>query len=242
MSRWSKIGTLGLLLIGGSLALAVVILLSLERFVRTEIERIVAEQAKVPVTVRDVRIAPFHGRARIDGVTVGNPPGFQQPVALSVRSIAVGWDWGSLATNRIVLPEMVIDGTELNFEGSLSDNNLETIRKNLSGLANVATTHGSDSGSGTNRYVVRRLSIVDTRVNIRLRAGSFQSSAEGIRLRPITLEHLGDPSHPLPTADLAAKMFDTLMQETVGSIGKTAGGVVRKSAEEAGKDDERGVH
>ncbi|GKS60357.1 hypothetical protein YTPLAS18_38840 [Nitrospira sp.] len=241
MSRWSTIGTAGVLLVGGALALTVVVLLSLERLVRTGIERIGSEQAKVAVTVRDVRISLLQGRARIEGLTVANPSGYQRPVALSVRSIAAGWDWRSLSSNRIVLTEMIIDGPELNFEGSWSDNNLETIRKNLNGSARVETRHDPDSGAGTNRYVVRRLSIIDTRVNLRLRTGSFQSSAEGIRLRPITLEHLGDPSHPLSTADLAAKVFDALTQEAVGSIGKTAGGVVEKSAEDAGKAVGRAV-
>ena len=241
MSRWSTIGTVTVLLIGGTLALTLVVLLSLERLVRTGIERIGSEQAKVAVTVREVRISLLHGRARIEDLTVANPSGYQSSVALSVRSIAAEWDWRSLSSNRIELSEIVIDGPELNFEGSWSDNNLETIRKNLIGTARAETRHEPSSAASTNRYLVRRLSIVDTRVNLRIRTGSFQSSAEGIRLRPITVEHLGDPSHPLSTADLAAKVFDALTQETVGSIGKTASGVIGKSAEDAGKSVGRAV-
>ena len=241
MSRWTKIGTIGVVLVGGGLALALVVLLSLERLVRTGIERVGTEQAQVAVTVQGVRISLLAGRARVDGLTVVNPSGYQSPVALTVRSIAAQLDWASLASHRIVLPEVVIDGPELTFEGSLSDNNLETIRKNLIGSARVEGGQDPASGGQTNTFVIRRLRIVDTRVNLRLRAGSFESSGEGIRLKPITLEHLGDPAHPMSTADLAAKVFGALTQEAVGSIGKTAGGLVGKGADEAGKTVERAV-
>ena len=242
MSRWSNIGTVGALLVGGALALALVVLISLERLVRTGIEDVGAEHAQVAVTVQDVRISLFAGRARVAGLTVANPSGYHSPVAVTVRSIAAQLDWGSLASHNIVLPEVIIDGPEVNFEGSLSDNNLEAIRKNLIGSARIQGGQDSASGGPTKTFVIQRLRIVDTRVNLRLRAGSFESSAEGIRLKPITLEHLGDPAHPMSSADLIAKVFHALTQEAVGSIGKTAGGLVRKGTNEAERVLERTVN
>lgn len=240
--------TLGLLLLTGGLVLVLLVVFFLETLVRTGVERIGSANAKVAITVQHVRLSLVGGRAVLEGLAVANPPHFHTPTAVTIRSIAARLAWRTVASDRIVMPEVVIEGPEISFEGSLSDNNLETIRKNLIGAGKHGPSPPSHASKQSKAIVIQRLRIVGARVNVWLRTGTMETKVQGIRLKDITLENLGDPDHPLSAGDVAARVFDAMAQEAIGTIGKTTGGLLGKGADtlssgtqEAGKTVERAV-
>ncbi len=241
MNRLRKLGTGGALLIGALLLVLVLAVFWLEAVVRMGVERVGSAHAKVAVTLKGVRLSLVGGRVVLDSLTVANPAGYQAPTAITVRSIAAQLDWMSLTTPRVVLPEVVVDAPDITFEGSPSGNNLQVIRKNLLAAVNASPASAGSASRGSRALVIKRLRIVDARVSVRLRAGTLETAVDGIRLKPITLENLGDPDHPLSTADVAARVFGALTREAVGTVGTATGSLIGESAKETGKTMERAV-
>lgn len=237
----SRLTTLALLALVAVLLVLVIVVLALDMIVREGLERVASAHAKVPVTMQRVRISPFAGRAVLDGVAIANPPTYQAPAAVTVELVTAQIDWGTLTTDRVMFREVVIVRPDISFEGSLSENNLETLRRNFATSAKASGPSTGPSPQGSPRVIIQRLRIVDARVNVRLRTGTTETTLKGLRLKDLTLEHLGDPDQPLSTADLTAQVFDALTEEAVGAIGNAAGGLLGKGAEEAGKTVERAV-
>ena len=72
------------------------------------------------VTGTPVKLASFSssfdGKVRLEGLQVGNPPGYQQPNALVLESIYVKVNPGTLFSNRIEVDEIIIKGLKTNYE------------------------------------------------------------------------------------------------------------------------------
>lgn len=237
----SRAATFAIGVTGGLLCLVVIIVFSLEAIVRTAVERIGTAQTQVPVRLKNVKLSPLAGRTNLEQLVIANPTGYAAPTAVAVRTIAAQLDWASLTSDRLVLSEVLIQGPEITFEGSLSDNNLQTIRKHLLQAAKTSQPSNSSATRASKAVVIRRLRIVDARVNVHLRTGTIEAKAEAIKLKPITIENLGDPDHPVSTADVAAQVFGALTHEAVASIGKTTGNLLGKGTEEAGHAIDRAV-
>ncbi len=238
MSRTTR---MALSLLGGLLAVMVVAIFTLETLVRHAVERIGTAQLQVPVTLNRVSISLAAGRVTLDQLAVANPHGYQTPTAIAVKRVLVEIDWKTVVTSRLVFPEIVIEGPDVTVEGSPSDNNLETLRKRALRAPSGAQPDTHSTPSPDRAVVIRRLRILDAKVHLRLKTGSFETRADAIRLKPITLEHLGDPAHPLTTSDAVAKILGALTRESIGSLGKTAGDLLGKGAQEASKAIDQAV-
>ena len=88
------------------------------------------------VTGTPVKLASFSssfdGKVRLEGLQVGNPPGYQQPNALVLESIYVKVNPGTLFSNRIEVDEIIIKGLKTNYEMRLDgSSNLSDIEKNI---------------------------------------------------------------------------------------------------------------
>lgn len=88
------------------------------------------------VTGTPVKLASFSssfdGKVRLEGLQVGNPPGYQQPNALELGSIYVKINPKTLFGNRIEVDEIIIKGLKTNYEMRLDgSSNLSDIEKNI---------------------------------------------------------------------------------------------------------------
>ncbi len=234
--------------IAGLFLIVTILVVSLERLARIGVERIGSHLTKTTVSLQGVSLSLVAGRAVLEGLMIANPSPYQSPTALSARRVTAELDWSTLVRDTLVIPELAIEEPDVTFEGSLSSNNLDTLRANLQAhTRSDAPTEGNRAPQGRT-VIIRRLRITGAKVNVWIRTSTLETKAHGVRLKDITLENLGDPEHPLSTAEVSTKIFAALTQEAVAVLGKTTGGLVGQGADslmsgarEAGKTLDRAV-
>lgn len=230
-------------LLGLAVIAATVVLLTLlfEPLLRRAVEDLGSRLTKTPVQLREVDLSLFSGQLALKDLTVGNPPGYETPVALEVRAIRVSIDWSNLLRRPVRIREIVIESPEVTLEGSPTRNNLTTLRDQIQ-----ATTNGSSSGppaegnhpadqGGQVPIIVTRLRIVDTRLNMLLRTGSLETNVRGVSLREITLEDLGSAAHATSIRDITAQILTALAAEVTGAVAKSGTGMIEGAGKAAGR-------
>lgn len=247
-SIMSRPARLGLWTVAGLFVIVTTLVFSLERLARIGVERIGSHLTKTTVSLQGVSLSLVAGRAVLDGLAIANPSPYESPTALTARRVTAQLDWGTLARDPLVIPELVIEEPELTFEGSLSSNNFDALRASLQENARGADPTERSRAPQGRTVIIRRLRITGATVNVWIRTSTLETKAQGVRLKDITLENLGDPDHPLSTAEVSTQIFAALTQETFTVLGKTAGGLVGQGADslmsgarEAGKTLDRAV-
>lgn len=235
MRRTKTFALIGL----GLIAAAILLQLLSESLLRRAVEDIGSGLTKTPVQLREVDLSLFSGRLVLNELRVGNPPGYQTPTALGVRAIRVSIDWSSLLRRPVLIREIVIEGSEVTLEGSPTRNNLTTLRDQIQATRNGSSPGHAAEGSrpsnqgGQAPIIVTRLRIVDTRLNMLLRAGSLETNVRGVSLHEITLKDLGSAAHTTSIGEIAAQILAALMSEMTGVVTKSGTGSIEESGKTA---------
>ena len=238
MQRTKRVALIGL---GAIAAVAVLLPLVCETLLRRAVEDIGSGLTKTPVQLRQVDLSLFSGRLVLKDLSVGNPPEYQAPVALSVRAIRVSIDWPSLLRRPILIREIVVEGPEVTLEGSTTRNNLTTLRDQVQATTNGSSPGRASKGSrpsnqgGRAPIIVTRLRIVDTRLNMLLRAGSLETNVRGVSLREITLKDLGSTVHTTSIGEITAQILAVLTTEVTGVVTKSGTGIIEEAGKTAGR-------
>ncbi|HSE57069.1 MAG TPA: hypothetical protein VLA99_00035 [Nitrospiraceae bacterium] len=238
MQRTKRVALIGL---GAIAAVAVLLPLVCETLLRRAVEDIGSGLTKTPVQLRQVDLSLFSGRLVLKDLSVGNPPEYQAPVALSVRAIRVSIDWPSLLRRPVLIREIVIERPEVTLEGSPTRNNLTTLRDQVQATTNDSSPGPASKGSRPSRkgelapVIVTRLRIVDTRLNMLLRAGSVETNVRGVSLREITLKDLGSAAHTTSFGDITAQILAALAAEVTGAVAKSGTGMIEETGKTAGR-------
>ncbi len=182
------------------LLLVGVLHLWLGSLIKRGVEQVGPRITQTSVTLRDVDIALLSGRAKLEDVTIGNPTGFQAPSAFRLRNATVRLDWKSALSDPVIIEEIVIDGPEITFEGTMASSNLGTIRDNATAFAPAdssekapAPKRDAQQSSGK-KVVIKQFTMTNARANLWLRAGGVETKAQGISLQDIRLKNIGAAS------------------------------------------------
>jgi len=202
MVRKLGIAVVVLLVVGGGAAWY--LLSSFDSIVKGAIEKYGSEATQATVTVESVSISLRSGEATISGLVVGNPEGFATANALTLGSITVKLDAGSLlGSGPIVIRQIDVVAPHVTYEVGAGGSNLQTIQKNAQDYAQTMEASGNGpsgtAASSSGGEPQRKLIIEDLTV----RDGQVGVSATILEGRSLTV--------PLPTIHLA-------------NIGKEGGG------------------
>jgi len=98
-----------LLIIGGAL-------FYIDSILKTAVEKGGTVALGTPTTVSSVNLGLFSGKLDMEGLTVGNPQGFETPHFLQMKKFFVAVKLNSLLKDRIQVPTVVLDGLNINLE------------------------------------------------------------------------------------------------------------------------------
>lgn len=81
----------------------------------------------VTTTVHDAALHPIAGSLTVQGLTVGNPERFHTPHFLAIGSVACAFSLGNLLEDDVVLPQLAIEGVDINLEQNERGANYQVI-------------------------------------------------------------------------------------------------------------------
>lgn len=120
--------------------LLVIVTLSIDGFIRTEIEEQGSEILRTEVIIDNVDVSIFGGTGSINGFRIKNPEGFSDADALSFEQADMEVVLSSLLSDEIVVKELIIRNPQIFFEQIETRLNLKTLQDNL----NEASTGDSE--------------------------------------------------------------------------------------------------
>ena len=230
---------------------------NLDSLVKAVVERYGSEATQARVTLKAVELSPTSGTGRLQGLTVGNPKGFNTAEAISLGDIQLALDISTLQSNPIVIKEVLITQPAVTYEYAGSGSNLETIQKNVQAYAakfgGGAQPAGQGTGGGSGKtdaaaerkVVIVRLGVRDGKIGISHAA--LQGRSLSSPLPTIELKDIGKDKGGATPAEVAEKVIGTLsaqasrvassdlqkqlgaaIKEQAGNIGGAAGGAAGK--------------
>lgn len=121
---------------------------NLDVIVAEIIEETGTETMQTPVKASGVNLALTEGKAAIEGLSIGNPPGFSDPNIFTLNAIAVNLDLATINKNPIIIDEILIRRPEVFFElNDKNESNLDALRKRMA--ANKQGTEGKPKTEAT---------------------------------------------------------------------------------------------
>jgi hypothetical protein len=206
--RW----ILGILLV---LALAVgALVFYLDSIIATAIEAGGTTALGVETQVEGVSIRPVAGRFGIDGLGVSNPPGFDRPHFLALRSGRVhARVIRLLREDPVVIDRIELEGIAVSLERKGGKTNYDTILANLGTSESEPVPADDAAGPGV---VIRELVIRDVDAHIALSPVGGKLTELDVNVPEIRLSNLGSQQDPVELREL----FGTVTKAVLDAVAR----------------------
>jgi len=194
------------------------LLSNLDSLVKSAIETYGSEATQTSVRVDNVKIVLQDGSGAIRGLTVGNPQGFNTPLAFSLGEIATQIDLKSLSEDVPVIEHITIRAPEVFFElNEKGQNNLNKLKSNLQSGASTSSSSSSGKGDGSEtKLIIRKLIFSDG--NIHARVVPLDKDYE-LKLPNIQMNDLGGKTGATPS-QIASQALKVLTDRALAEIKK----------------------
>jgi hypothetical protein len=221
-----------------AIVVAVVFLASnLDSLVKTAVEEIGTRATGAEVTLDSVALSPTTGQGALDGLTVGNPPGFKTDHAFRLGSVSLAVDVASITSDTVVVKEVVVTQPQVTYELGGSGSNVDALKKNVESFVNSTAGGGSGGsgggdGAGGKKVVIENLYIRDGKVGVS--ASFLQGKALSAPLPDIHLKDIGKDKGGATPAEVAQKVVGAITGgagKAVASLG--LGDMAKKAMEGA---------
>ena len=203
--------------------------LSLNRIVKKGVETVGPAIAKVEVKVKDVDISPFSGSGKIQGLLVGNPPGFKTPAAIQAGLVSMKVEPRSVLGEKVIVRSLRMEAPEITFEGGLNENNLSKILENVQGTEQKAPATKEEQKATTRKLQVDEFVLTGGKVHVNspLLAGKTAT----VPIPEITLTNLGQGPEGITPAELTKRVLKEVIENTVKAVGSSVGDLTKGATE-----------
>ena len=189
-----------------------------------------------PVTVDAVILTPWSGKGVVKGVVIGNPPGFKGPHALRVGSVELSVKLSSLASDTVVVEDLVVRDPDLAYELSSGGSNLAALQKNAEAAAG-GPSKGAGSAGPSKALLIKHLLITGGQVSVE--AGPLGGGK--VALPAVELKNLGGKGRTAAetvsqvmggltgaaqkaVSNIGGKALDAAASQVLGRLGGLLGG------------------
>lgn len=156
---WIALGLFVLVIAGG-----VLVTLRGEAWLRKALVTRGAEELGVSVALRGLSFSPFVGRAGIEGLTIGEPPGFGDAPALELGRAGLRLDPWAVFDDPVTIDGITVEGLHVRFIWRDGRSNLTALKQRLDELA--ARWESSDQAEEGPALRIRELLLADIRVTV----------------------------------------------------------------------------
>ena len=174
----------------------------------------------VPVKLQGVTLDPYSGLASLQGLELGNPPGFKTPRAMALGEISLRIDVTTLADPVVRIKELRVVKPHITYERGDGGSNLDVIERNVqayiaaqSGTAPAAK--GSDK-SKPKKLIIEHLYIQSARADAS--TAMLQGRTVTVDIADIHLQGLGAKSGGATPAQVSAQVVGAVSNAVLKSV------------------------
>lgn len=205
-----------LVILFGAITAAVVLYVRLDSIVKSAIETVGPRMTLASVKVSSVHISPFSGTGRIHQLEIGNPRGFQSDTALKLKNVRVSLVPRSLASEKIVIRELIVDGPEITYEVIGSGSNLQKIQKNIESFVPASKTEGKTAPGKEKKLEIGLFVLKNAKVHVLYRVIGNQEL--DLSLPDIRLEGIGHGPGGATAKEAVSAVFQAITHDVVQSV------------------------
>lgn len=189
--------------------------MKLGAIVKAAVETLGPKVTQTEVRLASVTLSPLSGSGRIKGIFIGNPAGFQTPSAFKLGSVRMAVDLKSLASDCVIIKEIVVEAPEVTFEGGLKGSNLSRIQKNVESFVPAAPKAGEKKPARSMKVIIDHFRVTGGKVNLSLTALGGKSLTAP--LPDIELKGIGRKSDGATVDEAARQMFGAVTGAATGA-------------------------
>ncbi|MBW2094640.1 MAG: hypothetical protein JRI80_07105 [Deltaproteobacteria bacterium] len=166
---------------------------------------------RTEVSLGDVDVSLFSGKAKLKKLFLGNPKGFKSSYAMKVGSILVDIDEKSITGDTIIIDRIEVIAPDISYEKIKGGDNFQTIAKNVTSSAGsekqVAKKEQEKKGTGK-KLLIRNFVVKGGKVNLTMSLlGGKTISAP---LPDIHLKDIGKKKGGASPAEAFKEIFQSL--------------------------------
>lgn len=221
MAKKIGFGLLGLLIV--VVIVGLIVLWQVDAIAKTAIERGGSYALGVDTTVSKVDIGLFTGKASVDGLTVTNPQGFKSQNLMKSGHFAVEVDTGTITSDTVVIPSVLLDGLEVYLERKEGKYNVQVITdhlKTIGGDDQADPEEPTEPQEPGRRYKVDRVEVR----NVTGRAELPTGGSVPIKVNRIVLTNVSS-DEGVSMGQLIGQLFPAIMGSVVAGVGELPGQV-----------------
>jgi len=166
---------------------------------------------KTKVSLGDVSVSLFSGKAKLKNFFLGNPEGFKSPYAMKVGAIHVDIDEKSITSDTVIIDRIEVSSPDISYEKIKGTDNFQNI------LNNVKSSLGAEKQTGKKqqeqkesgkKIMIRDFIVKDGKVNLTMSLlGGKSISAP---LPDIHLKDIGKQKGGASPAEAFNQVFQSL--------------------------------
>ena len=205
----------------------VVLEFSLDRVLHQGFNSFAPKALGVDATLADAKLSLIRGKASLEGLHIGNPPGFNTSGLLDLGKVSVKLDNASLLTDTIVIHEILVDGLVVTYEKGLRDSNLGALIESLTPAEapdqdKEEAKKEKSADKSEKKVVIEKLSITDSKMNVSMTGLSAVTGGGSVPLPlpPITLTDLGKEKEGVTVVEAIQR----ILTEIAGAAGTAIAG------------------
>lgn len=208
-----------------ALAIVAVIIIGsyLGQIVKKGVEVYGPQLTKTTVAVDAVHLSLLTGSARVTGLALGNPSGYNAPHSITVGTVAVGLDPTTVLAGKIVIKSIRLEAPDITFEGGLQGNNLSQILDNVDSTSQTSpnlSTNVAVQPKSEKKYEVDDLVVSGAKVQVILTSPVQRQI--NLTLPDIHLTGLGKGGDGITAADLARRTLSAITTATIEEVAREA--------------------
>lgn len=189
---------------------AVLLYSSLDSIVKATIEKVGSEVTGTRVRVDDVDISLGSGSGALRGLTVTNPEGFERDDAFQFDRIALKIDLTTIASDPIVIEEVVVEKPRIRYELGKAGTNVGHIQRNVEGSS---TSSGASDGPN---LIIKNLYFRDGQIN--LAGASLLKSGVTTPLPDLHLQDIGSEEGGASPSVIARRVIGALGRKVATAV------------------------
>lgn len=226
------ISTVALALLAIVIITLIVVGVCFNHIVKKAVETYGPRMTQTTVALDSVDLSLLTGSAKVKGLAVGNPQGYNTPHSISVGLIAVGLNPMSVFSKKIVIRSIRLESPNITFEGGLAGNNLSQLLDNVKSTGQqggTLSTNAATAPPSEKRFEVDDLVVTGATVQVVIN-GAGMTKPEVITLPDIHLTDLGTDDQGITAADLAQRVLGAISSATIQTVVQTAANLDENAA------------